>query len=136
MQKREVRAEVAKDAAVLLSFNRPYGPLRNNTYGIPRVIDDPTVAEIAKKLNKDPAQLLISWAIQRGSAVLPKSVTPSRIESNFEDFIIPDADYEALNKLNRNARYNYPFRWGVDVFAELGAEEAERRAEEHAASQR
>ncbi|KAJ5892724.1 hypothetical protein N7504_009415 [Penicillium tannophilum] len=113
-----------------------YSPLGNNTFGIPRVIDDPTVAEIAKKLNKDPAQLLISWAVQRGSAVLPKSVTPSRIESNFEDFIIPDAEFEALNKLNRNARYNYPFRWGVDVFGELGAEEAERRAEEHATSLR
>ncbi|KAJ6017841.1 hypothetical protein N7451_001220 [Penicillium sp. IBT 35674x] len=113
-----------------------YSPLGNNTFGIPRVIDDPTVAEIAKKLNKDPAQLLISWAVQRGSAVLPKSVTPSRIESNFEDFVIPDAEFEALNQLNRNARYNYPFRWGVDVFGELGAEEAERRAEEHAASLR
>ncbi|KAJ5810273.1 uncharacterized protein N7503_002491 [Penicillium pulvis] len=113
-----------------------YSPLGNNTFGIPRVIDDPTVAEIAKKLNKDPAQLLISWAVQRGSAVLPKSVTPSRIETNFEDFVIPDAEFEALNQLNRNARYNYPFRWGVDVFGELGAEEAERRAEEHAASLR
>ncbi|KAJ5778182.1 hypothetical protein N7520_001428 [Penicillium odoratum] len=113
-----------------------YSPLGNNTFGLARVVDDPAVAEIAKKLNKDPAQLLISWAIQRGTAVLPKSVTPSRIESNFQDFVIPDAEFEALNKLDRNARYNYPFRWGVDVFGELGAEEAERRAEEHAASQR
>ncbi|KAJ5632418.1 hypothetical protein N7490_008757 [Penicillium lividum] len=113
-----------------------YSPLGNNTFGLARVVDDPAVAEIAKKLNKDPAQLLISWAIQRGTAVLPKSVTPSRIESNFQDFVIPDAEFEALNKLDRNARYNYPFRWGIDVFGELGAEEAERRAEEHAASQR
>jgi L-glyceraldehyde reductase len=42
------------------------------------------VVKIAKKLNKDPAILLISWAVQRGSSVLPKSVTPSRIESNFQ----------------------------------------------------
>jgi L-glyceraldehyde reductase len=46
------------------------------------------VEDIAKKLNKDPAQVLISWAIQRGSAVLPKSVTPSRIESNFQGMIL------------------------------------------------
>ncbi|KAJ5579896.1 uncharacterized protein N7459_005881 [Penicillium hispanicum] len=113
-----------------------YSPLGNNIYGLPRVVDDPTVVEVAKKLDKDPAILLISWAIQRGSAVLPKSVTPSRIESNFQDFVIPDADFEALNKLDRNERYNYPFRWGIDVFNELGAAEAERRAEEHAAKQR
>lgn len=96
--------------------------------------------------------MLISWAVQRGTAVLPKSVTPSRIESNFQgisvnthlyhwyltivDFIIPDAEFEALNKLDRNTRYNYPFRWGIDVFGELGAEEAERRAEEFAAKLR
>ncbi|GJP87682.1 aldo-keto reductase [Aspergillus niger] len=114
-----------------------YSPLGNNIYELPRgVIDDPQVQEIAKKLEKEPAQLLISWAVQRGTAVLPKSVTPSRIESNFQDFIIPDAEFEALNKLDRNTRYNYPFRWGIDVFGELGAEEAERRAEEFAAKLR
>jgi L-glyceraldehyde reductase len=113
------------------------------------VVDDPLVVDIAKKLKKDPAQVLISWAVQRGSAVLPKSVTSSRIESNFQgicvnnvsvpailisaiDFVIPDAEFEAINKLDRNERYNYPFRWGVDIFGELGAAEAERRAEEHA----
>jgi L-glyceraldehyde reductase len=52
------------------------------------------------------------------------------------DFIIPDAEFEALNSLDRNQRYNYPFRWGVDVFGELGSEEAERRAEEDAAKKR
>lgn len=119
-----------------------------------RVVDDPTVKEIANRLGKDPAAVLISWAVQRGTAVLPKSVTPSRIGSNFQgmnpmdipifpprrliqsDFVIPDAEFETLNKLDRNQRYNYPFRWGIDIFGELGAEEAERRAEKHAADQR
>ncbi|KAK1142827.1 hypothetical protein N8T08_007261 [Aspergillus melleus] len=113
-----------------------YSPLGNNLAGRPRVIDDSAIQEIATKLGKDPAALLISWAVQRGTAVLPKSVTASRIESNFQDFVIPDAEFEALDKLERNERYSYPFRWGVDVFGELGAEEAERRAEEHAATQR
>ncbi|KAJ5128756.1 hypothetical protein N7448_002472 [Penicillium atrosanguineum] len=113
-----------------------YSPLGNNIFNLPRVVDDLSVVEIAKKLNKDPAQLLISWAVQRGFSVLPKSVTPSRIESNFQDFVIPDAEFDGLNKLDRNQRYNYPFRWGVDVFNELGPAEAERRAEEHAAQLR
>ena len=50
--------------------------------------------------------LLILWAVQRA--------------------------VQALNNLDRNERYNYPFRWGVDVFSDLGGAEAERRAEEHA----
>ena len=49
-----------------------------------RTIDDPEIQSIAKDLQVDPAQLLISWAVQRGTVVLPKSVTPSRIESNFK----------------------------------------------------
>ncbi|KAL4998798.1 NADP-dependent oxidoreductase domain-containing protein [Aspergillus recurvatus] len=64
-------------------------------------------AEIAADLNKDPAAVLLSWAVQRGTAVLPKSVTLSRIESNFKDFIIPDSEFEALNKLDRNQRYEH-----------------------------
>ncbi|KAI9375003.1 NADP-dependent oxidoreductase domain-containing protein [Aspergillus egyptiacus] len=113
-----------------------YSPLGNNIYGAPRVVDDAIVQEIANDLDKDPAAVLISWAVQRGTAVLPKSVTPSRIKSNFQDFIIPDSEFQALNRLDRNQRYNYPFRWGIDVFGELGAEEAERRAEKHAAKLR
>lgn len=77
-----------------------YSPLGNNSYKLPRyalytylqyisltmnrVVDDPAVQELAAKLNKDPAALLISWAVQRGTGVVCKSVTPSRIESNFQ----------------------------------------------------
>ena len=46
--------------------------------------EDPNVIEIAQNLGKDPAQVLISWAVQRGTVVLPKSVTPARIKSNFQ----------------------------------------------------
>ena len=66
-------------------------------------------------------------------------MTREQVEVNIVlaiDFVIPDAEFEALNQLDKNERYNYPFRWGVDVFGELGAAEAERRAEEHAAKLR
>ncbi|KDN68464.1 putative aldo/keto reductase [Colletotrichum sublineola] len=66
-----------------------YSPLANNIYNLPRAVDDPTIAELAKSLDKKLAQLLISWCLQRGTVVLPKSVTPSRIEKNFEVFEIP-----------------------------------------------
>lgn len=61
-----------------------YSPLGNNIYNLPKAVDDPAVIAVAKDLNKDPAQVLISWAVQRGTVVLPKSVTASRIKSNFE----------------------------------------------------
>lgn len=61
-----------------------YSPLGNNIYNIPRAVDDPVVLEVARTLQKSPAQVLISWAVQRGTAVLPKSITPSRIADNFQ----------------------------------------------------
>lgn len=57
-----------------------YSPLGNNITGKPRVIDAPAVIEIAKKVNKTPAQVLIAWGAHQGFVVIPKSVTPERIK--------------------------------------------------------
>lgn len=46
--------------------------------------DDETIKEIAAELGKPPVSVLLSWAVQRGTVVLTKSVTPSRIEANLE----------------------------------------------------
>src|SRR5262249_44470929 len=95
-----------------------YSPLGNNIYNIPRVVDDPVVVGIAKELGKQPAQVLISWAVQRGTAVLPKSVTPSRIEANFQDFELSQETFDRISRLEKGLRMNYPVRWGTDVFGE------------------
>lgn len=59
-----------------------------------------TIVAIAKKNNAEPAQVLISWAVQRGTIVLPKSVTDSRIISNLKTFTLSDEDFETLNTLS------------------------------------
>lgn len=82
-------------------------------------MDDPVVVEVAKELGKTPAQVLIQWAVQRGTVVLPKSVTASRISENFEDFEIPKALYDKISALEKNKRYNFPARLGVNVFGEV-----------------
>ncbi|KAH7120454.1 aldehyde reductase [Dactylonectria macrodidyma] len=95
-----------------------YSPSGNNIYGLPKAIDDAEVIAIAKELGKQPAQILIQWAVQRGTVVLPKSVTPSRIAENFEDFELPSEAFERINRLDKNHRYNVPVRLGVDIFGE------------------
>jgi L-glyceraldehyde reductase len=56
-----------------------FSPLGNNITGMTRVIDTPEIVEIAKRLNRDPAQVLIAWVAKQGFCVIPKSVTPKRI---------------------------------------------------------
>lgn len=96
-----------------------YSPLGNNVYGEERIVDDPTVVSIAKKLGKSPAQVCISFAAQRGIVVIPKSVTPSRILENFQDFVLDQEDFDAIASLGkRNIRYNDPGvrDWDVEIF--------------------
>ncbi|CAO3678571.1 hypothetical protein G6F70_004407 [Rhizopus microsporus] len=96
-----------------------YSPLGNNVYGEKRIVDDPIIVSVAKKLNKSPAQVCISFAAQRGVIVIPKSVTPSRIKENFQDFVLPQEDFDAIASLgSRNIRYNDPGirDWHVDIF--------------------
>jgi len=113
-----------------------YSPLGNNIYNLPRTVDDAVVIEIANSLNKTPAQVLISWAVQRGTVVLPKSVTKERIISNFRDFELPQDAFEKISSLERHQRYNFPARWGYDVFGEVGEESVKKSASDWATSQK
>lgn len=103
-------------------FITAYSPSGNNIYNLPKAIDDPSVIAVAESLGKTPAQVLIQWAVQRGTVVLPKSVTPSRIAENFEDFELPQDSFEKINALDKHHRYNMPARLGVDVFGEHSEE--------------
>jgi diketogulonate reductase-like aldo/keto reductase len=107
-----------------------YSPLGNNQVGEPRTVDDPLVAELAQKLGLDIGQVLYSWGVQRGHVVLPKSVTPSRIESNLKVAELPKDAFEQLNGLERHKRYNWQSQWGYDIFEELGDAEVKRIAKE------
>lgn len=107
-----------------------YSPLGNNQTGEPRTVDDAKVHEVSKSLGKDPGQVLVSWGVQRGTIVLPKSVTASRIRSNFQDFEIPEQAMAQLNALERHKRFNFPARWGFDIYDEAGEDVVKKIAKE------
>jgi 2,5-diketo-D-gluconate reductase A len=50
------------------------------------ILDDPVVTRIASDVDRTPAQVVLRWHIQIGNVVIPKSVTPARIEENFDVF--------------------------------------------------
>ncbi|KDQ49217.1 hypothetical protein JAAARDRAFT_43007 [Jaapia argillacea MUCL 33604] len=98
-----------------------YSPL-GSTQQVGATLKRPEVVEIAKDLGITPAQVIISWHVQRGTIVLPKSVTPSRIEENLQIFELPKASFD---KLEEAATSHPPQRvinpskaWGLkfDVF--------------------
>ncbi|MNP36539.1 Morphine 6-dehydrogenase [compost metagenome] len=67
---------------------------------------DAVVKSIAEAHGKTPAQVVLRWHLQNNTIVIPKSVTPSRIEENFNvfDFNLTDAEMERINGLNLNRR--------------------------------
>ncbi|MFB9233963.1 aldo/keto reductase [Plantactinospora siamensis] len=67
------------------------------------VLDDPVVTEIAERVGRTPAQVVLRWHVQRGDIVFPKSVTPKRIEENFQifDFELDDEQVRRISGLDR-----------------------------------
>ena len=66
----------------------------------------PTIVAVADRVGRTPAQVVLRWHIQRGDVVFPKSVTPSRVQENFElfDFELDAEAMAAFTVLNRNER--------------------------------
>lgn len=92
-QQREARAFHEKHGIATQSWS----PL-----GQGKLLGHSAIADIAAKLGRTPAQVIIRWHIDNGLVVIPKSVTPSRISENFKvfDFKLSAEDLDTLNGLD------------------------------------
>jgi len=70
------------------------------------LLQDDTIAGIARTHHRTPAQVILRWHLQLGNVVIPKSVTPSRIAENFDvfGFELDADDLAAIEGLNRDER--------------------------------
>lgn len=70
------------------------------------VLNDEHIQNIAEKHGKNPAQIVLRWHLQNDTIIIPKSVTPERIESNIDvfDFTLEDEDMATINRLDKGAR--------------------------------
>jgi D-xylose reductase len=68
------------------------------------------IHEVAACQHRTPAQVLLRWGIQRGTAVVPKSANEGRLKENLAvfDFELSGAEMRSINGLNRNRRFNDP----------------------------
>jgi alcohol dehydrogenase (NADP+) len=81
----------------------------------PVLLDDPTIKELAERHHASPAQILIAWALERGTAVVPKSVNAERIRENLAatKITMEPADMQAIAKLDRERRYLTGDLWTI-----------------------
>jgi diketogulonate reductase-like aldo/keto reductase len=83
----------------------------------PRVFDDPVIKAIARRVDKTPAQVLLAWAVQRGTSFLTTSTNPRRIMENFDISALPeDAMREIRDSITTSVRFNTVVATGVPGF--------------------
>uniref|UniRef100_A0A183GAK0 Aldo_ket_red domain-containing protein n=1 Tax=Heligmosomoides polygyrus TaxID=6339 RepID=A0A183GAK0_HELPZ len=72
----------------------------------PNALDDPNVKQLGAKYSKTPAQILLRYVMDRNIAIIPKSVTPSRIVENFQlfDFKLNAEDIKLLESTKHRQR--------------------------------
>jgi diketogulonate reductase-like aldo/keto reductase len=84
------------DNGIIIEAYSPLAHARN--------VDSTVIKQIAHKYDKSYAQIMLRWCVEQGMIVLPKSVTPSRLEENIQifDFQLDASDHALLAEQNRN----------------------------------
>jgi 2,5-diketo-D-gluconate reductase A len=102
----------------LRSFHRRHGIVTEAWSPLGRggdLLQEPTLERIATQQGRTTAQVILRWHIQLGNVVIPKSVTPSRIEENFQilDFSLSEEEMRAIGELDAGKRIGPdPARFG------------------------
>jgi len=99
--------EFCETAGIILLAFAPLGHALE-----PRLLDDPLIVRMAQRFGKTPAQVLLAWGIQRGTAVLTSSVNPDRISENFDVTALPES---AIVEINERLETRYRFNSVVDA---------------------
>ncbi|HWC60340.1 MAG TPA: aldo/keto reductase [Verrucomicrobiae bacterium] len=107
--------EFCKQKGIVLLAFAPLG------HGIrPGPLEDPAVVAIARQTSLTPAQVLLAWGIQRGTAVLTTAKTPERARENYNISEIPEAAVDEINRIQTRSRLNSVVETGVPGFIAKG----------------
>jgi alcohol dehydrogenase (NADP+) len=103
-----------KKGIVFLAF-APLG------HGIkPGLLEDPVISRIATQVGKTPAQVLLAWAVQRGTAVLTTPKTLARAKENFDISAIPETALNEISRIQTRQRLNPVVKTGIPGFIPQG----------------
>lgn len=110
LQQRELLAYGRKHAVHLTAYS-PLGssdrPAVMKKADEPSLLENPTVTGISQAHGCSPAQVLLRWSIERGTAVIPKSTNPARLAENLQaaTLQLSDQDMTKLAELDCGFRY-------------------------------
>jgi alcohol dehydrogenase (NADP+) len=86
----------------------------------PGPIDDPVITAIAARVGKTPAQVLLAWAAQRGTALLTTPKTAARAQENFDISALPEDAFEEISRIQTRQRFNEVVKTGSPGFIPRG----------------
>ncbi|XZF15743.1 aldo/keto reductase [Chitinophagaceae bacterium MMS25-I14] len=86
----------------------------------PGPLEDPAILAIAARVGKTPAQVLLAWAVQRGTALLTTPRTPARARENFDITPLPEDAFNEINNIRTRQRFNQVVTTGVPGFIARG----------------
>jgi alcohol dehydrogenase (NADP+) len=107
--------EFCKEKGIVLLAFAPLG------HGIrPGPLEDPAVTAVAQRVGKTPAQVLLAWAIQRGTALLTTPKTKLHAQENFEISPLPQDAFDEISGIQTRERYNTVVKTGSPGFIPRG----------------
>jgi len=106
----ELLAFCKEKGIVLLAF----APLGHGSR--PGPIEDPAITSIAARVGKTPAQVLLAWAVQRGTALLTTPRTADRARENFDISALPEDALDEINRIPTRQRLNQVVKTGIPGF--------------------
>jgi diketogulonate reductase-like aldo/keto reductase len=82
----------------------------------PGPLEDPVISQIAGRIGKTPAQVLLAWAVQRGGALLTTPKTAARARENFDISALPADAFDEINRIQTRQRFNEVVKTGSPGF--------------------
>ena len=82
----------------------------------PGLLEDPVISAIAERIGKTPAQVLLAWAVQRGTALLTTPRSAARAKENFDISPLPKDALDEINRIQTRQRLNPVVKTGVPGF--------------------
>ena len=87
----------------------------------PGLLEDPVIAAVAARVGKTPAQVLLAWAVQRGTALLTTPKTAARARENFDISSLPEDAFNEISSIQTRQRLNAVVKTGVPGFIAQGS---------------